>query len=62
MPANFWDEVKQLVLSSFKEGKFADGLCAGITLAGKQLKAYFPYEARDVNELSDDISFGKSDE
>src|SRR6056297_2629225 len=58
-PENFWDEIKDIVLDHFKEGKYADGLSKGIRMAGEALKEHFPYQADDVNELSDDISFGK---
>lgn len=61
VPANFWDSVKEHVLAKFKEGKYADGLSEGITMAGEQLKAYFPYQSDDVNELPDDISYGEGD-
>jgi uncharacterized membrane protein len=58
-PENFWDEIKDTVLGYFKEGKYADGLAKGIRMAGEALKEHFPYQTDDVNELSDDISFGK---
>jgi uncharacterized membrane protein len=38
----------------------AEGLIAGILMAGEQLKSHFPYQKDDVNELSDEISFGKN--
>jgi len=57
-PDDFWDNIKEKMLVSFSEGKFADGLQNGIILAGEQLKEHFPYQDDDVNELSDDISFG----
>jgi len=57
---NFWDEINAHVLGRFKEGKHADGLAEGIIKAGEQLKAHFPYQDDDINELSDDISFGKN--
>jgi len=56
---NFWDEIKDIVLDHFKEGKYADGLAKGIRMAGEALKEHFPYQTDDLNELSDDISFGK---
>ena len=58
-PENFWDEIKDIVLDYFKEGKYADGLAKGIRMSGEALKEHFPYQTDDVNELSDDISFGK---
>jgi uncharacterized membrane protein len=60
VPDNFWEEIKEDAIGSFKEGRFADGLSNGIIEAGKQLKAHFPYQDDDVNELSDDISFGEN--
>ncbi|GAB4330262.1 MAG: TPM domain-containing protein [Bacteroidales bacterium] len=58
VPDGFWDEVRDVMLEHFREGRFAQGLVEGIQLAGKQLKEHFPYQTDDVNELSDDISFG----
>jgi uncharacterized membrane protein len=60
VPVSFWDEIKENMLTLFKEGKFADGLAKGILMAGVQLKANFPYQSDDVNELSDEISFDKN--
>jgi uncharacterized membrane protein len=57
---DFWDKIKETMLGYFKEGKFADGISKGILMAGEQLKANFPYQSDDVNELSDEISFEKN--
>jgi uncharacterized membrane protein len=59
VPAGFWDEISSLLLKNFREGRFTEGLAEGILMAGKQLKAHFPYQSDDKNELSDDISFDK---
>ena len=59
---DFWESTKELVLEKLKEGKYAEGLALGIIKAGEQLKANFPYQTDDVNELSDEISFGKDKE
>lgn len=56
---NFWDSTKDLMLDFFKEEKYAQGLSVGIIQAGLQLKKHFPYQTDDVNELADEISFGK---
>jgi uncharacterized membrane protein len=57
--SDFWEETKELVISKFKEGSYAEGLAAGIIKAGEQLKQHFPFKSDDVNELSNEISFGK---
>ena len=59
VPVGFWDGVRDLMISNFKQGKFTEGLSEGIKLAGEQLKKHFPYQSNDKNELADDISFGK---
>ena len=61
VPEDFWESTKDLVIAKLKEGKFSDGLAAGIIKAGEQLKAHFPYQKNDVNELSDEISFGEKE-
>jgi uncharacterized membrane protein len=58
VPDGFWDNARDLLVSHFKENKIADGLVGAIELSGKQLKAYFPFQSNDRNELSNDISFG----
>lgn len=59
VPENFWEEVKDEMLLHFKQGNFAVGLVNGITMAGEKLKQHFPYQKDDINELPDEISFGK---
>ena len=59
VPENFWDRIRDQMLDHFRDNHFAEGLIEGITQAGKQLKAHFPYQKDDKNELPDDISFGK---
>lgn len=59
VPEDFWDTIKDEMTTHFKESHFAEGLSAGITMAGEKLKEHFPYQSDDVNELSDEISFGK---
>jgi uncharacterized membrane protein len=60
VPENFWEETKETVIQSFKEEKYAEGLIKGILMAGQQLKTFFPYQVDDINELDDEISFGKN--
>ena len=53
---DFWDEIKNSVLKNFKKEKFTKGLVKGIQRAGEALKAHFPYQDDDVNELPNEIS------
>jgi uncharacterized membrane protein len=56
----FWDCVARLMSERFKKGEFTEGLVAGIGEAGRELAAHFPYDAAtDVNELPDDVDFGR---
>lgn len=54
---DFWNDIKDEMISNFKANKFAEGLIVGILKCGDKLKEYFPYQNDDVNELSDEISF-----
>ena len=55
---NFWDEMLHLMAVHFKRSEYVEGIRAAITHSGKKLKKFFPYQQDDVNELSDDISYG----
>ncbi len=57
VPAGFWDSIKTNMVEKFKQGFITEGICEAVLAAGEQLKAYFPYQDDDVNELPDDISF-----
>jgi len=59
VPEGFWNEIKQNMINHFTKGEFAEGIVDGIKLTGEQLKQFFPYQTDDINELSDEISFGK---
>lgn len=59
VPENFWEDTKEIMAAHFKEGDFTTGLSKGIIEAGNILKKHFPHKSDDINELSDEISFGK---
>jgi uncharacterized membrane protein len=59
VPEDFWDDIRDKMLNDFRENKFSDGLIDGISEAGRQLKQHFPHQTDDINELSDEISFGE---
>jgi uncharacterized membrane protein len=56
---DFWDEIKHVMVGHFKAHDFTAGLSKGIIMAGEALKTHFPHQADNVNELPDDIVFGK---
>ena len=60
-PDDFWEKIRERVTGHFKLGAFADGLEQGIRLAGEALREHFPHEKDDVNELSNDISYGTNE-
>ena len=60
VPANFWDVIKEKMGAHFRQGEFVKGLSEGIMMAGEQLKAHFPHQSDDINELSDEMSFGEN--
>ena len=58
VPANFWQEIVDLMISEFKVGHFSEGLIAGVEKTGKALGEFFPRQEDDVDELSNELSIG----
>ena len=56
VPAGFWDDIAARLTVRFKAGEFTDGIVDAIHSAGEELKAFFPRQHGDVNELTNDIS------
>jgi len=56
VPDDFWESIKDEVINEFIKGNPAQGLRLGILHAGEKLKEYFPFDDKDENELSDEIS------
>lgn len=61
VPEHFWKDVKDIMATRFREGKFTEGLKEAVMAVGLKLKDYFPYSSDDINEQPDEISFGKQD-
>jgi len=61
VPENFWDGIKARMFLHFRENRFKEGLIEAISETGNHLKKHFPYKKDDVNELPDDLSFGKDE-
>ncbi|WP_353181347.1 TPM domain-containing protein [Parapedobacter lycopersici] len=62
VPADFWEETRDLMLQAFRKDDLVRGLIDGITHAGKQLQQFFPRMEDDINELPNDVVFGKGDD
>ncbi len=60
VPDDFWDGIKQTMLNHFRNEAFSKGLTEAVKQAGNALREHFPYQKDDVNELSDDISYGNN--
>lgn len=59
VPDGFWQETVDTMRGFFALGDLAGGLEAGIRQAGQALREFFPRQHDDVNELSDEISYGE---
>ena len=58
VPDNFWRDVRELMVTRFQEEDFCGGVIEGIARVGEKLHEFFPWQSDDVNELTDEISFG----
>lgn len=58
---DFWERERDLLQEHFRKDAFCAGLVAAIDLIGERLKACFPVQADDENELPDTISYGGKD-
>ncbi len=58
VPKEFWNKTKDIMKASFMEGSFKQGLIDAIESIGVDLRAHFPIEGNDENELSNKISYG----
>jgi uncharacterized membrane protein len=55
----FWDEQLKQMLQYFNREDFVEGIATVVSEIGEALHQHFPYQKNDVNELPDDIVFGK---
>ena len=58
VPAEFWETIRDEMRAYLAKNEFGAGLAHGVKRTGEVLAGFFPYEAGDVNELSNAISFG----
>lgn len=57
VPNDFWETTQVAMKAHFASGNFANGIIAGVSLAGEKLAMFFPYDNGDVNELPNDIIY-----
>ena len=53
----FWDEVRDRMGELFRQGRFGEGLCEGVRMAGEKLAEHFPARAVEVDEISDEVAY-----
>ena len=58
VPAEFWETIRDEMRSLLVTNEYGLAFELGIRKAGEALSIYFPYQNDDINELSDEISYG----
>ncbi len=58
VPANFWNDVRDVMQRNFRQKDFTEGVIEGVRLTGQKLKEHFPRSTDDKNELPDEITYG----
>ncbi|WP_442267671.1 TPM domain-containing protein [Tenacibaculum sp. ZS6-P6] len=58
VPDNFWETTRDVIQNNFKNGNFKQGLVQGVLKAGEELKAHFPWDEDDIDELPNEVSKG----
>jgi uncharacterized membrane protein len=58
VPENFWDSTRDQIQKHFAKKAFKEGIIAGVLSAGKEMHTHFPWNSRDSNELTNEISKG----
>ncbi len=59
VPENFWDGIKNQMILDFSQNKPVEAICTAVKSVGESLKNLFPYQLDDINEQSNEISFGE---
>ena len=55
---DFWENVLSEMRPLLQKDQLCESICTGVARVGETLRKYFPHEADDKNELSDEISLG----
>lgn len=57
VPSDFWSTTITAMRAHFANGNLADGLIAGVLLAGEKLGLFFPPKGDDINELPNEVIY-----
>jgi len=60
MKDHYWGEIKEHLVSRFKNEEFILGLKEAILMTGIQMKDFFPAISESENQLVNEISFGNT--
>jgi uncharacterized membrane protein len=58
VPSHFWQDETDMIIGLFAQKQNCLALTKGIEKVGEKLKAFFPYQSDDRNELTNEISKG----
>jgi uncharacterized membrane protein len=58
VPLEFWETIRDEMRPILSKNEYGKALSLGVNRIGKVLIASFPYMEGDVNELSNEISYG----
>jgi uncharacterized membrane protein len=56
LPEGTWERLRDAMVKEFAKGRFAEGIAGAVASIGESLKAHFPHEDGDKDELADDLS------
>ena len=59
VPVEFWETIRDEMRPLLAKNEYGAGLALGVRRIGEALAVYFPYQREDVNELSDELSYGE---
>jgi uncharacterized membrane protein len=59
VPLEFWESIRDEMRPLLAKEAYGAGLAWGVRRIGEALVEHFPYQQDDVNELSDEISYGE---
>ena len=58
VPPEFWETIRDEMRPYLAKQEIGYGLSHGVRRIGEVLASFFPYQSDDLNELTDELSFG----